>query len=218
MVLSRPAASPGPGLAPEEGELQHKSPNGPCQPARAAAAGCEGLAPSRPTSRPTETDVSQITPNIHLPSPTPGHRRIPIWVKGVSTCPDSSTLPILGGKDMGRLRSARRRPRAPERVAPPHPHSRIKPPKKGFCQPGIRRRLLPEKRSDDAVAHVALQPLTLRPIYAHFVYNCSNRLPVPATYQTALICVSAGHVRESVETAGCQPPARIRGAVRVQIR
>ena len=99
MVLSRPAASPGPGLAPEEGELQHKSPNGPCQPARAAAAGCEGLAPSRPTSRPTETDVSQITPNIHLPSPTPGHRRISTWAKGVRTCSDSSTLPIPGRKD-----------------------------------------------------------------------------------------------------------------------
>ena len=56
------------GMAAEEGELQHKSPNGPCQPARAAAAGCEGLAPSQPTSRPTETDVSQITPNTHLPS------------------------------------------------------------------------------------------------------------------------------------------------------
>jgi len=41
----------------EEGELQHKPPNGPCQSARAAAAGCEDFTPSRPTSRPTETDV-----------------------------------------------------------------------------------------------------------------------------------------------------------------
>ena len=40
------------GLRAEEGELQHKSPNGPCQPARAAAAGCEGLAPlQRPPHR-----------------------------------------------------------------------------------------------------------------------------------------------------------------------
>ena len=58
------------GMAAEEGELQHKSPNGPCQPARAAAAGCEGLAPSRPTSRPTETDVSQTVSYTHLTLPT----------------------------------------------------------------------------------------------------------------------------------------------------